>query len=397
MDFRTPDIYYFLACYTHILTAFISAWLYCTHMCPTYRKHEHYFYPARKVMTVILCLMGLFALPYLFDIQSPEAVFYAAMFGILFYPPASTLGMERYFFFRPFRSSYTLGLILPSAFLILLGLINLFCGGRLLSGYKGWFAAACYVVYAVQMMLLLRTVAHIVFKLRKRQEMQYSNPDDFPVRFAQRWFLVPLVWGAFILYVAVNGGQTALMMRDCIISLLCIALISTALYPHRMNVPEQEEEEGDLSPLMPEEMEKEIEAEAEGPALTRKNGKMSDKQRVELEECIVRLIREQELFKKPNLKLDDIVSLAQTNHSYAYEAISKGSHGSFYKLVNRMRVEYCIEQLRDNPDKKQDELALQAGFNSRTSFWRAFKLFTGTTPSKWKNSGEKGENKDVEP
>lgn len=387
MNFQTPDIYYFIACYTHILTAFISALMY-THMCPPYRNFEYYFYPARKVMIAILCLMGLFELPYLLDMESPEATYYAAMFGILFYPPASSLGMERYFFFRPFRSTYVLWLIVPSGLLILLALANVWCNGWLLSGYKTGFSIACYLVYAVQMALLMRTIRHMQRKLKKMQEMQYSNPEDFPVQFAQRWLLVPLVWGAFILYVSINGEHDVLMVRDTIISVLCIALISTALYPHRTHFPDKEKEDT-LSQSIHEEMEKEMQMEVSNEP---KDYKLNETQRMELEESIVCVVHEQELFKKANLKLGDITSLVKTNESYASEAISRGKYGSFYNLVNYMRVEYCKEQLRITPNMKQDDLALQAGFNSRTTFWRAFKFFAGTSPSKWKYSDEMGEN-----
>lgn len=386
MNFQTPDTYYFIACYTHILTAFISALMY-THMCPPYRNYAYYFYPARKVMIAILSLMGILELPYLLDIESSEATYYAAMFGILFYPPASSLGLERYFFFRPFRSAYVVRLVIPSAFLILLALANVWCGGRLLSGYKTEFNVACYLVYAVQMAVLLRTIRRMQRKLKKMQEMQYSNHEDFPVQFAQRWMLVPLVWGVFILYVSINGGHAMLMARDTVISILCMALISTALYPHRTNFPNQGEE--DISRNINEEIEKETQAEISGSP---KDYKLNEAQRMELEENIISVIREQELFKKTNLRLGDITGLVKTNESYAYEAISRGKYGSFYNLVNYMRVEYCKEQLRMTPNIRQDDLALMAGFNSRTTFWRAFKFFAGTTPSKWKYSDEMGQN-----
>ena len=384
MNFQTHDTYYFLACYTHILTAFISALMYM-HMCPPYRKYAYYFYPARKVMIAILSLMGIMELPYLFNMESPEATYYAAMFGILFYPPASSLGLERYFFFHPLRSAYVLRLIVPSAFLILLALANVWCDGRLLSGYKTEFNVVCYLVYAVRMVSLIRTIRRMQRKLKKLQEMQYSNSEDFPVQFAQRWMLVPLVWGAFILYVAISGGHTMLMARDIIISTLCIALICTSLYPHRTNFPNQGDE--DISRSINEEIEKETQAETSNEP---KNYKLSETQSTELEESIISIIHEQELFKKANLRLGDITVLVNTNESYAYEAISRGKYGSFYNLINSMRVEYCKEQLRINPDIKQEDLALQAGFNSRTSFWRAFKSFAGTSPSKWRFSDEMG-------
>lgn len=62
--------------------------------------------------------------------------------------------------------------------------------------------------------------------------------------------------------------------------------------------------------------------------------------------------------------------------------LNEGLGQSFNEFINRMRVDAVVRQLRD-PEFDQDVLraALDAGFNSKASFNRAFKAYTGQTPS----------------
>jgi AraC-like DNA-binding protein len=60
---------------------------------------------------------------------------------------------------------------------------------------------------------------------------------------------------------------------------------------------------------------------------------------------------------------------------------------NFSDFVNRYRVEYAKEKLR-NPQWRQltlEGIALEAGFNNRITFFRAFTKHTGYTPSEYLN------------
>lgn len=62
--------------------------------------------------------------------------------------------------------------------------------------------------------------------------------------------------------------------------------------------------------------------------------------------------------------------------------LNEGLGQSFNEFINRMRVDAVVRQLRD-PEFGHDVLraALDAGFSSKASFNRAFKAYTGQTPS----------------
>ena len=61
---------------------------------------------------------------------------------------------------------------------------------------------------------------------------------------------------------------------------------------------------------------------------------------------------------------------------------------NFFDFVNRYRVEE-VKQCLSNPAKDKDNivtLALDAGFNSKSAFYAAFKKLTGMTPNQFKKS-----------
>lgn len=57
--------------------------------------------------------------------------------------------------------------------------------------------------------------------------------------------------------------------------------------------------------------------------------------------------------------------------------------GTFYQLVNTMRVERYKELLQESPNIDKYELMFRSGFNSPSTMYRVFKTFTGQTPKTW--------------
>ncbi len=58
---------------------------------------------------------------------------------------------------------------------------------------------------------------------------------------------------------------------------------------------------------------------------------------------------------------------------------------TFYDLVNGMRINHVIEKM-SSPDSRLSllELGFDAGFNSVSGFYNAFKKQTGMTPAQFK-------------
>ncbi len=102
---------------------------------------------------------------------------------------------------------------------------------------------------------------------------------------------------------------------------------------------------------------------------------------------MLRLIEEEQLFLKPELNQKIIISQLGTNKKYLYEAIVQNSRLNFKQIINSYRVtevKKIIEsKALENPDDLPPNLYLEAGFNSPTSYYRAFRSFTGLTPKEY--------------
>lgn len=99
---------------------------------------------------------------------------------------------------------------------------------------------------------------------------------------------------------------------------------------------------------------------------------------------IDQLMKEQELFRRIGLKLQDVADLLNSNRTYVTDCIKSARGMTFTQYVNTYRVNYAKEQLLNQPEKKVSAIATDAGFTNEVSFFRAFKTLTGTTPSEFR-------------
>lgn len=95
------------------------------------------------------------------------------------------------------------------------------------------------------------------------------------------------------------------------------------------------------------------------------------------------LMEEKELFKKTDLKVEDIAEELGTNTAYVRQCIAGAYGGSFKNFVNEYRIRYVQQALKKNPEAKITALALDAGFSSSATFYRNFTAVTGLSPAAW--------------
>jgi len=105
----------------------------------------------------------------------------------------------------------------------------------------------------------------------------------------------------------------------------------------------------------------------------------------EWKEKIERIFSEQKLFLEPELSLADLAQKLRTNPSVLSAAINQNFGKNFNDFVNEYRVEEFKKQIQLPENKKLTLLAvaLDCGFNSKATFNRAFKKFTGQSPKEY--------------
>lgn len=105
----------------------------------------------------------------------------------------------------------------------------------------------------------------------------------------------------------------------------------------------------------------------------------------DLHRRLTRLMREQELYKRNDITLADLAALLDTHPNYLSQVINVREQKNFYHYINTLRVRAFIEA-KDDPAKKHYSflaLAFDCGFNSKSTFNKYFKTYTGKTPSEF--------------
>lgn len=101
-------------------------------------------------------------------------------------------------------------------------------------------------------------------------------------------------------------------------------------------------------------------------------------------EKIMEFLETEKIYKKPTLSLTELAELVGTNEKYVSTAISKYAESNYSNFINRYRINDAKRLLFENPDMNVNDVMINCGFNSRTSFYNSFTKFTGISPKQFK-------------
>ena len=102
----------------------------------------------------------------------------------------------------------------------------------------------------------------------------------------------------------------------------------------------------------------------------------------ELFEKIKETLQKEELYKDPELQLSKLSKKLGTNERYLSQAILSVTGLYYNHYINFHRVN-AAKKLILNGEKSMAEVQFLCGFNSRTTFYTAFKKVTGMSPSQF--------------
>lgn len=86
----------------------------------------------------------------------------------------------------------------------------------------------------------------------------------------------------------------------------------------------------------------------------------------------------------PTLTLSELAAMLGTNRTYLSEYFNKVECMSFYDYLNRHRVEYACKLLSSGSKQPLLLISEQSGFNSLSTFRRAFEKQKGCSPAKYR-------------
>lgn len=355
-----------------------------------YGEHFHELFPAQRIMGVTY-LLQLFELPYLLQIGDSDALLYVNAFSLLFLSIQLLIMCEVYFFpEQKHKRQYPL-VYLPAILVLVPMFLQAVKIISLPEGWRNWAMVAVSILFAFYFGLNIHMTIRIERAVRRANEEQYADSDDFPVRFANivKWmpiFVIVLLainfyaddpWMKFGHDLFFIGANVWL----CILTLNPWRKVNSDLGIRNSESDIQEAEIETLDEVLSEE-------EEESPEISRQLAEsthlLSDAKYDELARRLNKLLDEKRIFTEPHITIDTLIQHLGTNSKYLAEVIRRSGYQSFYDMISQHRVRYAISLIHQQPDERLADISDRCGFSSQASMTKAFKAQGKETPSRYR-------------
>lgn len=112
---------------------------------------------------------------------------------------------------------------------------------------------------------------------------------------------------------------------------------------------------------------------------------LNDEIATEIHQKLSEVMESEKLFKNPEITLPDLSEKLEINPNALSQVINTREKKNFYDYINTWRIEDFKKMVLQPENQKYSllGLAMQSGFNSKTSFNRNFKKATGQSPSEY--------------
>ena len=98
------------------------------------------------------------------------------------------------------------------------------------------------------------------------------------------------------------------------------------------------------------------------------------------------LLEKEKIYTDADLKLSDVASRMNILPHTLSQLLNDNLGKSFTSLINEYRVQEAKNLIQSNTHLKLESVGYDCGFNSKSTFYSAFKKIAGTTPAKYKES-----------
>lgn len=116
------------------------------------------------------------------------------------------------------------------------------------------------------------------------------------------------------------------------------------------------------------------------------NKKISEEQADNIVSRLEILMDAEELYRNPNLKLNDVASRMNMSTHQLSQLLNDNLEKSFSLYINEYRINEACEKIESGSYLKIEEIGYEVGFNSKSTFFSTFKKIKNTTPLLYKHS-----------
>jgi AraC-like DNA-binding protein len=123
----------------------------------------------------------------------------------------------------------------------------------------------------------------------------------------------------------------------------------------------------------------------ESPEQKYSNSSIDDERLKRIAGKVERKVMEEKSYLNPDIDASTLASELGISVHYLSQVFTQEMQTTFYGYINDARIEAAKVALKTS-EQNVLEVALSVGYNTRSSFYNAFKKRTGMTPSKYKAS-----------
>lgn len=243
---------------------------------------------------------------------------------------------------------------------------------------------ACVILFLFQVPYYLKECARILSKHADHTKALFSNIEDKSLNTLRvLMFVVVTKWLVVLLralYCLTLGKDTGwgVLFTGLEVSVTVWALFFVMRQSAVFSVDERKL----VRDLF------EAPAEEEGPAAAAKYSRSSldGPARARIQRKLQDEMLTAQRFRDQRLTLRGLCQHMKESPHYVSQVINQDLDANFYDFVNSHRIESAKQALAAEPGKTVLEIALEVGFNSKSTFNAAFRRHTGMTPTEYRDS-----------
>lgn len=198
--------------------------------------------------------------------------------------------------------------------------------------------------------------------------------------------LLVVTWLYGLVVLGASSATSTPFISETVLSLMVLLLIWTFCQQtlNRRPVFSHLEPEPEPEPEPAPESGSEAESEA-GAEQKYSNSSMDGERLKRIADKVERKVMGEKTYLNPDIDASTLASELGISGHYLSQVFSQEMQTTFYSYINDARIEAAKEALKTS-EQSVLEIALSVGYNTRSSFYNAFKKRTGMTPSKYKSS-----------
>lgn len=248
------------------------------------------------------------------------------------------------FFFKPFENRAN-SLIVSNEGFLFRNLVRAACIYITIPLYFGWCTLK-------------------IFRFQKNLKNNFSNSDKIHFN----WILF-LMMGIFVIWTVVIFTQN----EDLVSKAIAIFLILLGYFG--LTQVDVFSKRTTLSALIEEPKPKYV------------NSGLDNAEMGRLHQSLIQILQTEKPYLNPELTLQHLASMISTQVHHLSQVINEKEQKNFYDLINEWRIEEFLREVKKAKNKNYTLLATayDCGFNSKASFNRNFKKYTGKTPTEYLN------------